>query len=118
MKPLLTVICAIILLSLPLGGQTVVPEWDEYIAEQIESGALGEDEGAEFLERWMVQKQHPLDINTLTREDLEQFPFLNEFQIRRFLLYRHAHPEGFDSIWVLNEIAGWDRRTCLLCGPC
>ena len=86
MKPLLTVVCAIFLF-LPLGGQTVVPEWDEYIAEQIESGALGEDEGAEFLERWMVQKQHPLDINTFTREDLEQFSFLNEFQIRRFLLY-------------------------------
>ena len=44
MKPLLTVVCAIILLSLPLAGQTVVPEWDEYIAEQIESGAIGEDE--------------------------------------------------------------------------
>lgn len=117
MKLLLTVIFVTFLLYLPLGGQTVVPEWDEYIAEQIESGAIGEDEGAEFLERWMVQKQHPLDINTLTREDLEQFPFLNEFQIRHFLLYRHAHPEGFDSIWVLREIAGWDRRTCLLLWP-
>lgn len=107
----------ILIFSINLHGQNATLVWEDYISQQIESGGMSEEDGAEIMERWIYLSRHPLNLNTLTRTDLEQFPFINEFQIHHFFLYRHAHPEGFSSIWALKEINGWDRQTCLRLWP-
>ncbi len=107
----------LLLLFLPVRGQSVVPAWEEYIGAQVESGGMSEEEGAELRERWTALSADPLDLNSLTVADLEEFPFLNEYQIHHFFLYRHAHPDGFESIWVLKEINGWDPYVCSLLWP-
>ena len=60
--------------------------------------------------------EHPINLNDVTRETLEQFPFLSERQIENLLEYRHDR-DFFATPYELSLIEGFDEQTLSLLMP-
>lgn len=60
--------------------------------------------------------EHPINLNDVNRETLEQFPFLSERQIENLLEYRHDR-DFFATPYELSLIAGFDEYTLSLLLP-
>lgn len=65
-----------------------------------------ENELQELTERM----NNPVNINTATKEQLEQFPFLTDVQIENILAYVYIHGQ-MQSIYELQLVEEMDRRT-------
>lgn len=53
---------------------------------------------------------NPLNVNTATKEQLEQFPFLTDLQIENLLYYCYV-TGGMQTIYELQLVDDWDRQT-------
>lgn len=62
------------------------------------------------LEALSAYRNEPLNLNVATREQLEQFPFLTDFQIEHLLAYRYIHGP-LESVYELQLIEGMDKQT-------
>ncbi len=71
-----------------------------------------EDETAreELIDLWNEKFSEKINLNTATREQLEEFSFLSSKQIENLLEYRFDYKE-FLSIYELTLIDGWDSKT-------
>ena len=64
----------------------------------------------ELLDIWNEKSTEKINLNTATREELEEFSFLSSKQIENLLEYRFDYKE-FLSIYELTLIDGWDSKT-------
>ncbi len=64
------------------------------------------DDTYEDLQRMI---ENPINLNTCTREDLEQFFFLSPFQIENLLYYRYTYGD-FYTLYELQLINGFDEE--------
>lgn len=62
------------------------------------------------LEELSTRLQEPVNLNTATREQLEQFPFLSDIQIEHLLAYIYIHGQ-METIYELQLIEDMDRQT-------
>lgn len=62
------------------------------------------------LEELSIRLQEPVNLNTATREQLEQFPFLSDIQIEHLLAYIYIHGQ-MQTIYELQLIEDMDRQT-------
>ena len=63
-----------------------------------------------LLEHFDYLKQHPLNVNSATRDELEQLGLLDEFRINS--LFDHIHRHGkLLAIYELQSINGYDLET-------
>lgn len=62
------------------------------------------------LEELSTRLQEPVNLNTATREQLEQFPFLSDIQIEHLLAYIYIHGQ-MKTIYELQLIEDMDRQT-------
>lgn len=62
------------------------------------------------LEELSQRFHEPLDLNTATREQLEQFPFLSDIQIEHLLAYVYIH-EGMYTLYELQLVEDMDKKT-------
>lgn len=95
-------------------GQRIEDEM-ELLMEQEEADydpAQWEDELLE-LHRKLSE---PLNLNTATREQLEQFPFLTDAQVEQLFAYRYLHGD-LQTIYELPMVKLMDRRTIDLLTP-
>lgn len=75
------------------------------------------EEQAETIYQVLVDKlAHPINLNTVNRETLEQFAFLSELQIENLLEYRHDR-DFFATPYELSLIEGFDENTLSLFMP-
>ena len=97
-------------LSLCLFAQNAAPGlWLENLEELAAEGdGLAWDE--DDLEELDFRLQAPLDLNTATRRQLEQLPFLSEGQVENILAYLYIHGP-MKSLYELQLVEGMDRRT-------
>ena len=66
--------------------------WDDFVDEFTTDDELAEEENwTLFLEELKMRHEHPLNINTATREELSQLPFLSENQIEQIHAYIYLH---------------------------
>lgn len=101
--------CMLCLWGLTLQAQT--PDlmlWEENL-EQLAAEAESTDweDELEELSRRMKQK---LNLNTATREQLEQFPFLSEEQVENLLAYVHVHG-AMQTLYELQLVETMDKET-------
>lgn len=101
--------CMLCLWGLTLQAQT--PDlmlWEENL-EQLAAEAESTDweDELEELSRRMKQK---LNLNTATREELEQFPFLSEEQVENLLAYVHVHG-AMQTLYELQLVETMDKET-------
>ncbi|MDD4197960.1 MAG: helix-hairpin-helix domain-containing protein [Paludibacter sp.] len=83
---------------------------DQFIADVFEQ--YNEESGAEldfdgFYEELAFLSQHPIDLNSAEREDIEKMMFLSDIQIENILYYRYKAGE-FLSIYELLLVEGLD----------
>lgn len=62
------------------------------------------------LEELSIRLQEPVDLNTATRQQLEQFPFLSDIQIEHLLAYVYIHGR-METLYELQLIDDMDRQT-------
>ena len=106
----------IVLLFLPLTLRAQSPSvgWEVYYDQLLELD--GDPDGLEEDDYELLTElhEHPIDLNTATREDLERIPFLSEAQIEELLAYvDQCH--GMRTMAELSLIESLDRtRSTLL----
>ena len=110
------------IISLPLRSQSheEYMSWDEFLDTYRET-SYGEDEGSSaedlpLIENLITLHENPLNLNTVTREELLQLPFLDESKVDSMLSYRDralSHNRCVLSLGELLFIRGltlFDRR--------
>ena len=106
----------VLCLSFCLSAQNTAPGlWLENLEELAEEGedlAWDEDD----LEELDFRLHTPLDLNSVTRHQLEQLPFLSEGQVENILAYIYIHGP-MKSLYELQLVEGMDRRTIGLLQP-
>ena len=102
--------------ALPFLAQTPSPDlWMEnleQLAMDDESLAVDEDD----LQQLASRLQEPVDLNTATRRELEQFPFLSDRQIENLQAYVYLHGP-MKSLHELQLVEGMDSHTIGLLRP-
>lgn len=68
------------------------------------------------LEELSMRLQEPVNLNTVTKQQLEQFPFLTDIQIENLLAYLYIHGQ-MQTLYELQLIEGMDKRTIDLLLP-
>ena len=85
-------------------------DWEEII-EQISSDEAEEEKSVEnYIEELSELNNQPFNINAVTKEQLEQFPFLSDIQIENILFYLYISGP-MQTIYELQMIEGMDRQT-------
>lgn len=95
--------------------EIVVDKWMEYVEELAE-----ETEDSERIEALYTDlsylTEHPLDLNTVTEEQLIRLPFLSDKQIDGFIRYRQRHGKLL-SVYELKLVEELDFQTIALLLP-
>lgn len=60
--------------------------------------------------------QHPVNLNTATREELERMPFLTASQVEDilFYIYRYGQLKSMSELTLISSI-GWYQRQLMSC---
>jgi len=78
----------------------------ENLADAMEE----ETEDDNFLQQLSYLHKEPLNLNTVTAEDLQVFYFLTDLQIQNLIQYR-SNLGNFISIYELQAVPTWDIQT-------
>lgn len=93
---------------------TTVSLWEENL-EQLSMD--GEDKNWEDeLEELSRRLQEPVNINSVTKSQLEQFPFLSDIQIENILAYVYIHGQ-MQTVYELQLVEEMDKHTIELLLP-
>lgn len=80
------------------------------IDEVIERLSSTEEEPQELRDELIYLSLHPINLNRLTRKQLEQVPFLRDDQIEQMLIYFFKQ-KSFETLYELQLIKGMDAVT-------
>ncbi len=109
MKSLITVILLlfpIVVLSQATEKNTL---WMEYL-EELSENEMESSQIESLYEELSFLSEHPLNLNTVTKQDLERLPFLSKIQIEN-LLYHIYKYGSMSTIYELKNIDGFDYQT-------
>ncbi len=103
MKTLL--LLALTLLCLTVHSQAQRP-WEEMLASVMTADDMEADSWEDTYELLCQLEQEPIDLNTATREDLEQLPFLTALQVEALIeyLYRYAPMKSMNELRMIREL--------------
>lgn len=88
------------------------------LEENLEQLSMNEEDHnwEDELEELSRHLHEPVNLNTVTRQQLEQFPFLSDIQIENLLAYVYIHGQ-MQTIYELQSVAEMDKRTIELLLP-
>ena len=84
--------------------------WQDFVEEMSDDQYAEEETWSQQMEELAQLAAHPMDINTATREQLQQLPFLSDEQIEEIHTYIFLHG-GMRSLGELMAISSIDLRT-------
>jgi len=61
------------------------------------------------LEKWDWLRQHPVNLNNATEDELKQLPYLNDFQIQSIIQHRKRYG-SFVTLYELPYVFGFDEQ--------
>ena len=85
-------------------------EWAAELIENIAEQSELELDYSFLIDNLIKLRHNPININSATREELEQIPFLSDMHIEALLFQRYQSKDFF-SIYELQVVEGLDRRT-------
>ena len=107
----LLIIALSCMLSLSAASQTISADYIEQIAEKLAENSNREIDLTDQAEEFEQLRNHPINLNNTTFDELHQLSFLNDIQINNLFLYIQSYGslfskqellsiEGFDSLAV------------------
>lgn len=89
-------------------------DWEDILVQLLEDEE-NKDDYLTYIEELKNIYQHPVNINIITKKQLEVFPFLTDIQIENILYYRYI-VDSFTTLYELQLVEDMDRETLhLLC---
>lgn len=109
----LILFCLILCSTIPIVAQQNMT-WEECFEQFYAESEIKESDKEEIFVLLSELAEHPLDLNTATREDLERIPFLNAQQIEDIQAYVYQY-HGMRTLGELSMIESLDfqRRQLL-----
>lgn len=109
----LILFCLILCSTIPIVAQQNMT-WEECFEQFYAESEIKESDKEEIFALLSELAEHPLDLNTATREDLESIPFLNAQQIEDIQAYVYQY-HGMRTLGELSMIESLDfqRRQLL-----
>lgn len=109
----LILFCLILCYTIPIVAQQNMT-WEECFEQFYAESEIKESDKEEIFVLLSELAEHPLDLNTATREDLERIPFLNAQQIEDIQAYVYQY-HGMRTLGELSMIESIDfqRRQLL-----
>lgn len=109
----LILFCLILCSTIPIIAQQSMT-WEECFEQFYAESDINESDKEEIFAILSELSEHPLDLNTATREDLERIPFLNAQQIEDIQAYVYQY-HGMRTLGELSMIESLDfqRRQLL-----
>lgn len=89
--------------------------WEENL-EQLLTGEEEDPDWEDELEELSRRMEEPLNLNTATKKQLEQFSFLSDVQIENLLAYVYMYGQ-MQTLYELQLVKEWDKRTIALLLP-
>ncbi|XOV68810.1 MAG: hypothetical protein ACFHU9_06430 [Fluviicola sp.] len=96
-----------------LSKEEIIQQRIEFISEQLETENLDLTDVVVQLEYYY---DHPLNLNSATKEQLDELWLLSDIQINDLLLHRKLHGK-FISIYELQSLQFWDMITIRMVLP-
>ncbi|MDR0833213.1 MAG: helix-hairpin-helix domain-containing protein [Candidatus Symbiothrix sp.] len=85
-------------------------EWMRYLEELANSEEADDEAIANLFDELSYLSDHPYDLQTVTKEELERLPFLTAMQIENLLYYIYRYGP-LASIYELKNVEDLDRQT-------
>ena len=105
-------VCLLLMMSLGAFTQVEHP-WEAYLNEVMTAEDVESETWERTYELLCELEQHPLDINRVSREQLEQLPFLSAQQIEELMEYLDRYGP-IKSLGELRMIRSLDDNLCRL----
>lgn len=113
--------CSLLLFASLLSAQPLLPDtistpssWRYWLADLSEMEDFESTRWEDYEEDMEEMSQHPINLNTATREELSRFPFLSAQQVEDIQAYIYRY-EGMKSLGELAMIPSisWQQRQLL-----
>ena len=89
-----------LLFLLPCEGEAQQADWREAWHQVMDDGDYDEETLESLFEQLEELAEHPIDLNKVTRDELEELPFLSARQVMDFIEYR----DRFYPLRSMNEL--------------
>ncbi len=103
-------VCLLFWLSLGVNAQT--RPWEAYLNEVMTQEDMASAAWEQTYDLLCELEEHPMDINQVTREQLEELPFLSAQQIEGIVeyLWRYGRMESLSELAMVRELDYTQRR--------
>ena len=98
-------------MTLPAGAQSV-HAWEAYLNEVMTAEDVETAAWEDTYELLCELEQHPMDVNTVTREELEQLSFLSAQQVEDIMAYRYSYGplKSLSELMMIRSLDTTRRR--------
>ena len=101
-----------LLLWLSLGLSAQTRPWEQYLNEMMTQEDMASSAWEQTYDLLCDLEDHPIDINLVTREQLEELPFLSAQQIEGIMeyLWRYGRMESLSELQMIRPLDYAQRR--------
>ena len=100
----------------PEDSLSASPPWQQLLSDLSSSEDFEHVAWQDYEEDLEEMAQHPVNLNTATREELERMPFLTASQVEDilFYIYRYGQLKSLSELTLISSI-GWYQRQLMSC---
>ena len=110
MKPVFIIFLLFIISELTAQINFHNTEWMHYLEELAASEETGTGDQEQLFDELSYLSDHPFNLHTVTRKDLERLPFLTDIQVENLLYYIYKYSPLVD-IYELKNVEDFDLQT-------
>lgn len=102
--------------AVPEDSLSASPPWQQLLSDLSSSEDFEHVAWQDYEEDLEEMAQHPVNLNTATREELERMPFLTASQVEDilFYIYRYGQLKSMSELSLISSI-GWYQRQLMSC---
>lgn len=102
--------------AVPEDSLSASPPWQQLLSDLSASEDFEHVAWQDYEEDLEEMAQHPVNLNTATREELERMPFLTASQVEDilFYIYRYGQLKSMSELTLISSI-GWYQRQLMSC---
>ena len=117
MKTLLFLVF-LVLFTINLNAQIAAnnSEWMQYLEDLADSEERNPEDVEQLFDDLSYLSEHPFNLQTVTKKDLERLPFLTDIQIENLLYYLYKYAPLADY-YELKNVEGLDFQTIIYLLP-